>query len=255
MQFDELDSRMRIYETAHDHCVLPGIHMVARIDGRGFTRLTREVHEFEAPYDTRFRDHMIATSQYLMSCGFRVRYAYTQSDEINLVLDRDEDAFARKLRKLDSLLAGEASAAFSLSLGARAAFDCRVSQLPDLDRVVAYLRWRSEDAHRNALNGHCYWLLRGQGLSADTATGRLNGLSVGQKNELLFQEGGLNFNDLPAWQRRGIGLYWESYEKAGVNPKTGESVTTTRRRVKVDLELPMRDAYDAFTRDLVGEGA
>ena len=33
MKFEELDRRMRVYETAHDHCVLPGMHMVARIDG------------------------------------------------------------------------------------------------------------------------------------------------------------------------------------------------------------------------------
>jgi len=37
-----------VFETAHDLCVLPGLHMVARLDGRGFTRLTKEVHQFEA---------------------------------------------------------------------------------------------------------------------------------------------------------------------------------------------------------------
>ena len=38
MKFDDLDERMRIFETAHDHRVLPGVFMVARLDGRGFTR-------------------------------------------------------------------------------------------------------------------------------------------------------------------------------------------------------------------------
>ena len=32
MKFDELDARMRVYETAHDHCVLPGIYIVARLE-------------------------------------------------------------------------------------------------------------------------------------------------------------------------------------------------------------------------------
>ena len=50
MKFDELDAMMRVFETAHDHCVLPGIYIVARLDGRNFTRLTREVHQFERPY-------------------------------------------------------------------------------------------------------------------------------------------------------------------------------------------------------------
>ena len=55
MKFDELDEKMRVYETALDHCVLPEMFMVARIDGRGFTRLTREVHQFKAPFDERFK--------------------------------------------------------------------------------------------------------------------------------------------------------------------------------------------------------
>ncbi len=47
MKFDELDARLRVFETAHDLCVLPGLFMVARIDGRNFTRLTKETHKFE----------------------------------------------------------------------------------------------------------------------------------------------------------------------------------------------------------------
>jgi hypothetical protein len=44
MQFEALDRMMRVFETAHDHCVLPGLWMVARLDGRSFTRLAR-THE------------------------------------------------------------------------------------------------------------------------------------------------------------------------------------------------------------------
>jgi tRNA(His) guanylyltransferase len=40
------------------------------------------------------------------------------------------------------------------------------------------------------------------------------GLSIADKNELLFQHG-INYNDLPNWQKRGTGLYWEDYEKIG----------------------------------------
>lgn len=56
------------------------------------------------------------------------------------------------------------------------------------------------------------------------------------KNELLFQRG-INFNDLPVWQRRGIGLYWKEYQKIGYNPITGQDVSTTRRDVFVDYYL------------------
>ncbi|MEP7284159.1 MAG: tRNA(His) guanylyltransferase Thg1 family protein, partial [Chloroflexota bacterium] len=125
MNFDELDQRMRVYETTHDHCVLPNLYMVARLDGRTFTRLTKEVHQFESPFDERVRDMMLATVEHLMHCGFRVIYGYTQSDEISLLFHKAIDTFERKERKFNSILAGEASAKFSLLLGAIGVFDCR----------------------------------------------------------------------------------------------------------------------------------
>jgi tRNA(His) 5'-end guanylyltransferase len=251
MKFDELDQQMRVFETAHDLCVLPGIHMIARLDGRGFTRLTKEVHQFEAPFDVRFRDLMLQTAEYLMTgCGFNIIFGYTQSDEISLLFHLDEGSFQRKLRKLQSILAGEASAKFSLLLGAMACFDCRISQLPSAKLVIDYLRWRQEDAHRNALNAHCYWLLRRQGQGSSQATNALMGLSVAQKNELLFQQG-INFNDLPNWQKRGSGLLWENYDREAIYPITGEKVTARRRRVKWELELLMREEYAEYVAKLI----
>lgn len=246
MKFDELERRMRVFETAHDLCVLPGLYMVARLDGRNFTRLTKELHAFEAPHDERFRNYMVDTTTYLMeTAGFRVVYGYTQSDEISLLFHRAETAFGRKIRKYNSILAGAASAKFSLLLGEVTMFDCRIAQLPTLENVVDYFRWRSEDAHRNALGSHCYWQLRKQGQTVTQATSKLYKLSVAAKNELLFQAG-INFNDLPNWQKRGVGLFWEDYEKPAQNPITGEMVIAHRHRLKVEYDLPMKEAYEAF---------
>ena len=177
MKFDELDSQMRVFETAHDYCVLPGIYIVARLDGRSFTRLTKDVHQFQAPYDLRFRDLMLDAAEGLLT-EFNAIYGYTQSDEISLLFSIDCELFKRKLRKLNSVLAGDASARFSLALGAMACFDCRICQLPTGRQVVDYFRWRNEDANRNALNAHCYWLLRKNGQSAAAASGALLGMSV-----------------------------------------------------------------------------
>ena len=41
MKFDELDKKLRVYESLNDRFVLPGVSMVARLDGRSFTRLTK----------------------------------------------------------------------------------------------------------------------------------------------------------------------------------------------------------------------
>lgn len=250
MKFSELDAKMRVYESAHDFCVPPEIYLVARIDGRSFTRLTKDVHRFEAPFDLRFRDYMIETVKHLMDCGFRVVYGYTESDEISLLFHQAEASFGRKLRKFQSVLAGEASAKFSLLLGDVGVFDCRISQLPNEALVVDYFRWRNEDAHRNALNAHCYWMMRKNGSSAGAATAFLSGKSVAEKNEYLFQQG-LNFNDVPAWQKRGIGFYWADHEKIGFNPVSGEESKALRRGIKVDLNLPMKDEYATFVASII----
>lgn len=253
MKFDDLDNKMRVFETAHDTCVLPEMYIVARIDGRNFTRLTKELHDFEKPFDVHFRDYMVETVKHLMHSGFRVIYGYTQSDEISLLLDIQENAFGRKHRKLISLLAGEASAKFSIQLGSVAAFDCRICELPNQALVTDYFRWRNEDAHRNALNAHCYWLLRKTGLTATDATNRISRLSTSAKNELLFSNG-INFNNLPSWQKRGLGLYWRDGVKEGFNPVTNTQVQVTRRELHVEYELPMKEAYAAFIMERLRDG-
>ena len=70
---------------------------------------------------------------------------------------------------------------------------------------------------------------------------------MGQKNEFLFERG-VNFNDLPNWQKRGIGIYWETYKKQGINPQTGEKVLAKKQRIKVDMNLPMKDDYSSFIK-------
>ena len=70
MNFDEFDKKMRIYEQSLDQVILPEMYLAARLDGRGFTRLTKEVCKFEAPFDVRLRTLMVNTAKALMDCGF-----------------------------------------------------------------------------------------------------------------------------------------------------------------------------------------
>jgi tRNA(His) 5'-end guanylyltransferase len=223
---------------------------VARIDGRSFTKLTKEIGKFETPFDIKFRDLMVETTKHLMNCGFKVIYAYTESDEISLLFDLDIDVFGRKIRKYNSILAGEASSKFSLLFNDIGAFDCRICQLPNEKVVVNYFRWRNEDAHRNALNSYCYWTLRKNGFNKRRATKSLENKSVSEKNELLFSYG-INFNDVPNWQKRGIGLYWVKEDKPGYNPKDGTTVIVKRNTLTVNYDLPMRDAYSEFIMNIL----
>lgn len=252
MKFDDFDKEMRIYEESIDQYILPDMYIVARLDGRSFTRLTKEICKFEVPFDIKFRDLMIETVKTLFNVGFRIVYGYTESDEISLLFHPKDHTFGRKVRKINTTLAGEASAAFSLALGQAATFDCRVVPLPNKERVADYFVWRQEDAHRNSLNAHCYWAFRKEGKSQNDATIELEGKSVAYKNELLFQRG-INYNELPPWQKRGIGVYFTDAQKEGFNPIKKEKVVTQRRELFVNYDIPLGEDYREFVLQFLDE--
>lgn len=250
MNFDDLDASLRVYETAHDQFVPADVFVVARLDGRGFTRLTKEVLRLEAPFDLRFHEAMAGVVEHLMGCGFKVLYGYTESDEISLLFDPAERAFAGKVRKYLSVLAGEASGHLSLALGRVAAFDARLSLLPSAELVVDYFRWRQEDSRRNALGAYAYWEQRKRGVSLTEATRRVEGMSIPDK--LAFVAGlGIDFETLPAWQKLGIGVFWETFSKEGRDPRTGETVLATRRRLRREMELQGGESYGRFIRSFL----
>ncbi|MGM9868095.1 MAG: tRNA(His) guanylyltransferase Thg1 family protein [Sodaliphilus sp.] len=250
MDFDTLNEQMRRFEQSLDRTMLEGIYIVARLDGHGFTRLTKKEWDLEKPFDIKFRDAMIATTEHLMECGFRIVYGYTQSDEISLLFHIDESAFSRKERKLISILAAEASVAFSTAMGKAAVFDCRLVPLPREENVVDYFRWRQEDAHRNSLNSHCYWALRKNGVSAANAQKQLSGISNSKKNEILFERG-INYNNLPTWQKRGVGIYFRNEQREGYNPIANKTTLCTRRVLYIDTDLPIGQAYSTYIARLI----
>lgn len=240
----DLEARMRAREWFHSLTLLPGAWAVVRVDGRSFSRFTEA--NFDKPFDPRFRDLMVGAATTLLT-ELGGRYAYTESDEISVVLDPSFDLFGREVEKLVSLSAGIATAAFTHAAGQPAVFDGRVWMGTCLDDVIGYLLWRRADAARCALNTWCYWTLRKEGLSARRAGREMERTPAGEKKKLLLSHG-VNFSAVPAWQRHGIGLWWETYEKTGHDPIRDTYVTATRRRIRAEHDLPLDDAY----RDLLG---
>lgn len=121
------------------------------------------------------------------------------------------------MEKLVSIGAGIASATFTHRHGEVAHFDGRLWMGATDADVHDYFSWRQSDAARCALNGWAYWTLRKDGKTGSQATQALKGQSTAYKNELIFRSG-TNFNDVPTWQRRGIGLWWETFERDGFDP-------------------------------------
>ncbi|MDO4325444.1 MAG: tRNA(His) guanylyltransferase Thg1 family protein [bacterium] len=250
MIFDELDEKMRSYERSMDQIILDDTYVIVRLDGRGFTKLTKETIKFEVPFDITFRNAMIETVKHLMDCGFRIIYGYTESDEISLLFDVRDTTFNHKVRKVISVLAGEASGFLSLKLGVPVCMDCRVIPLPSKELVVDYFSWRMEDSYRNSINAYCYWTQRKEGITAGKASSALKKKSVPEKQAMLLARG-IDFESVPEWQKYGVGVVRETYLKEGHNPKTGETVKCERSRLTVKDSLPTRDEYRQMIQELL----
>lgn len=247
MNNDQFEAILRAGEAFHSLRVPREKWVVIRVDGRGFSRFTQA--HFDKPFDARFHELMVETAQTLLEEWDGI-FAYTESDEISLLLTRDWSHFDREVEKIVSLTAATASVAFSLASGQKAHFDSRIWLGESIEDVMDYFRWRQSDALRCALNGWCYWTLRGEGQSVRQATAALEKQTSEQKIELLSGHD-VNFAELPLWQRRGVGLHWESYEKTGYNPRNGQAETARRRRVRIERALPAGESYESLLRALI----
>lgn len=247
MDLSSLNAAMRRLEAFHDLRAPDHHWIIIRVDGRSFSKLTET--SFNKPFDERFKTLMAQSTHALMT-DLQACIAYTQSDEISLLLPKHTQHFDRRVEKLVSTSAAAASAHFSLGLGQPVQFDARLWLGADLDQVQQYFQWRRADATRCALNTACYWALRHDGLSPARAHSLLQAAPVSQKNELLLERG-INFNALPAWQRHGYVTSWRTYEKAGFNPITKQTVHTTRRALFTDEDLPDRARFADYITSLI----
>lgn len=200
---DALGDRLKAYEEAAEGARLAvTLPIYARIDGRSFSKFTRSMAR---PYDKRLSDAMIAAVSGLVD-KTHARLGYTQSDEISLVyLAETEDSdviFNGRTQKLVSVLASLTTALFTsalhtVGLGDYAArlphFDCRVCQLPSRAEAANMFLWRWKDATKNAIS-----MLAQENFSPK----QLHGKHGGEMIEML-RERGIEFDDLPAFFRRG----------------------------------------------------
>jgi tRNA(His) 5'-end guanylyltransferase len=208
-----------------------------RADGRNFKK-TLTTLKCEQPYDFRFARIMVDTSElFIRTSGLSPTLAFTFSDEINLLFYKMP--FSGRVEKLNSVTASYISSAFTLKvpLNAPAAFDCRVIPMSP-DDIQPYLMWRQAEAWRNHANAYGYYCLRKAGFSAREAHEKIRYMSSSEIHELVFMHG-VNLAKTPAWQRRGILVYKESYQKSGYNMLLKQEVATLRTKIVQNWDLPV----------------
>lgn len=176
---------------------------IIRLDGKGFSKLTKPLNK---PFDDGFSDDMDATSVYLCQNIEGVKFAYTQSDEITLVLSDFDNLetgawFDYNVQKMVSISASLATAKFNQLRVFRdqqaplACFDSRVFQVPNIDEMINTMIWRQQDCTRNSVS---------MAASANFSHKLLEGKSGSDKQEMLFSEKGVNWNDYKPKYKRGV---------------------------------------------------
>jgi len=221
----DLNKRMKQYEGCYKTIITPRSYVIIRLDGKNFSKYTKGL---DKPFDEGFTDAMHKTALKLCEY-FNAKFAYTQSDEISLLItdiggnNNTQPELGNVLQKLCSLTASVATARFNEVRNIQylmedanmdpmgpplpnntAYFDSRVFVVPNEDEVFNHMLWRQQDASKNSVS-----------MAAHTHLGHNATMnkSTSEKQEMLFQEKGVNWNDYPVKFKRGVVITKETYEK------------------------------------------
>ena len=226
---------------ANLRCIPP---VMIRIDGRKFKNTLNSL-KFEKPYDKIFASTMAdAIELFFKKGGLNPTLAYFFSDEISFLFT--EVPFNGRIEKLNSIIPSYLSSTLSILLKLKnpISLDSRVIPI-NKDLIMKYLSWRQDEAWRNCVNSYGYYTLLSNGYNKMDAVKFLKGKKEEDLHELLF-EYGINMNDVPTWQRRGIMIYRKPYEllKNGnqkffvYDKKINKKISSTRKTVVQDWEIP-----------------
>ena len=232
---NDLDCRMKDYEKRDRHYLQRRMPVIIRLDMRAGHTFTKG---FKKPFDEIFIKSMQETAKYLCENIQNCKLSYQQSDEITLLLiDYDKlntDCFFNyRVDKLCSIAASMATMAFNKvfekiikewqeetfsnieetdgpngdvdlelynlektylkATNKGAMFDARCFNIPK-EEVTNNFYWRQLDASRNSIQmvGHTYF-----------SDEELKGKKNNEVQDMLMLQKGINWNNFPAYQKRG----------------------------------------------------
>lgn len=184
--------------------ILPNCWIVVRIDGKGFHRFSKR-HDFQKPNDIRALSLMNKAAISVMQEYKDIMIAYGQSDEYSFVLRKDTVLYNRRTCKIMSYINSLFSSSYVFfwhhyfkdqKLKYPPCFDARIVLYPTDENLRDYLSWRQADCHINNLYNTTFWtLVQKGGLTNSEAEKRLCGTLSSDKNEILFSEFGINYNN------------------------------------------------------------
>lgn len=248
----------------------PSNWIVVRIDGRGFSKLTKK-YNFAKPNDLRALDLLNAAALEVTKSMVDVVLAYGQSDEYSFVLHESTTLFERRAAKLATTVATQFTVEYCMLWSTYfpdtpltrpwPTFDGRCVCYPKRKILRDYLAWRQADCHINNLYNTTFWklVLKG-GMSQTDAELELKGTVSSDKNEILFKRFGINYNNEPVICRKGTVIY-RAYEMPAVGEKVNgggsAEVMSGKTQSKTQMEKERKRKMKAEIRvehvDLIGD--
>lgn len=245
MKKDSLGDRMKSYENCYRIKIPKKSNILMRIDGKSFHNFTKGM---KIPYDEGLSDSMIHTMKFICENISGAKFAYTQSDEISILIsDRDdiytEPWFDNNLQKMASVGASMATASFNKKIEqyyperGMAFFDSRVYVIP-IEDVANYFIWRQQDATRNSIQ---------MAARAAFSHKQCENKNQSQLQDMLMLEKNINWNDYPTRFKRGTAAYREpvkmSEEELNLYTKENKNLDVIRMKWFWNKDIPI------FTQD------
>ncbi|XP_040295886.1 probable tRNA(His) guanylyltransferase [Bufo bufo] len=199
-----------------DTC-LQNCWVVVRVDGRNFHRFS-EQHNFAKPNDPRALLLMNHCAKNVMEEIKDICLAYGQSDEYSFIFHRKSNWYKRRASKFMTHVVSQFASSYVFYWNEffpkqpilyPPGFDGRVVLYPSVQNLKDYLSWRQADCHINNLYNTVFWaLVQKGGRTPAQAQDRLKGTLAGDKNEILFSEFNINYNNEPVMYRKGSIIIW-----------------------------------------------
>ena len=204
-----LDDRMREYEKPTKLYLTKRLPLIVRIDGKKFSTFTEKVKSFDksnTQYDfsQTLNTVFINTCKYILDNLQGAKFAYTQSDEISILISNvdylnTEAAFNNELCHLISYITSLACVRFNSEIqklidpSLEALFDTRINVYPE-DEVANYFVWRQQDCARNSLSKFSRNFF---------SSAQLHEKRKADMHEMLYTIGKNWATDLPDWSKNG----------------------------------------------------
>jgi len=226
----DLDKDFSAFELFGSETLLRGFLRVGRIVSTDAVGLDRPSND-KQPFDVDFAKLMVKTAAHLLaSCG-DVIFGVADCREISVVMAGvDGEGFDPLGKDLLCRLGSEASGKFSSLTGLVTPFETKVYEFPAADLVRRYLEWRQNENTERVLDRYLKVFTVGDDASNAVPTAEFG---REEKIEILTQHG-VDFTVVPAWQRLGVGLFWQ----AGIDDEEPSLV--------VDTALPEGPAYREY---------